>query len=98
MTTPTCNNCGQSEPKLEALIHPPTGDARRLCPPCLRAMARAKAAWSDERARARLVKAAKQEEQELWRSDHVLYLLPPMVEVKESTGRQNEPPTPAGER
>lgn len=98
MTIPTCNHCGRSEPEPQALVHPLNGEALRLCGPCLRAMARAKAAWSDERGRDRLVKAAEQGVQEVWRSDHVVYLLPPMADTKAPSATQAEPSTPVGER
>lgn len=98
MTIPRCSHCGQSELELQALVHPPTGEAKRLCVPCLRAMCRAKGPVSDQRGRERLVKAAKQDGQEVWRSDHVLYLLPPMAEAKEPSRPQNKSPLSAGER
>lgn len=98
MTTPRCNHCGQSEPDLEALVHPPTGEAKRLCVPCLRAMAHAKAACSDERGRARLVNAADRDKREVWQSDHVIYLLPPMAETGEPSRPQSKTPPPVGER
>lgn len=98
MTTPRCSHCGQSELELEALVHPPTGEAQRLCVPCLRAMCRAKAAWSDERGRERLAKVAKQDAREVWRSDHVAYLLPPMAETKAPSRMRTEPSPAVGER
>lgn len=98
MTTPRCNHCGQSEPKLQALAHLQTGEEQRLCVPCLRSMSRAKAASSDKRGRERLVKAAKRDGREVWGSDHVLYLLPPMAETPEPSQTRNQPTAPMGER
>lgn len=93
MTTPTCNHCGRSDPEPQALLHPPTGKELELCGPCLRAMARAKAARSDEHGRERLVAAAEEDAHEVWRTDHVLYLLPPLTEAEQRSQTQDEPPT-----
>lgn len=98
MTTPRCNHCGLTHPELEALVHLATEEIKRLCVPCLRSMSHAKAARSDEHGRDRLVKAAERDNREVWRSDHVLYLLPLMAEVREPSQAQDEHPTPVAER
>lgn len=99
MNPNTCHLCHHMGPRLRKLVQPETGEGLRVCVTCLHTTPQAKAAWSDQRGRQRLIKAAVNGTREVWRSDHVLYLMPPMAKPSASdAGTSPQPPQPSGER
>lgn len=72
-----CRLCHNGGPDKRELVRVDTGDSVVVCPTCLRTRSRAKAPRSDKRARRRLMEMAERNAQEVWGSEHVLYLVSP---------------------
>lgn len=91
-----CPICKQEVPETRDLVHIETGDHVSVCATCLRTMSHAKAARSDDRSYRRLLKAAERDDQEIWRSKHVVYLFPSIAPLaQQRRGVPVKPPTPA---
>lgn len=73
-----CQLCEREDVELRTLTRDETGDTVHACPMCLRSRTRAKAARSDPRAYEVLRKEARGTPLEIWRRDHVIYLLSPL--------------------
>lgn len=78
MPTHECQLCDRDGVELRTLVHDETESQIQVCPRCIRDNTRAKASRSDQRAREFMQKNARESQLELWRREHVLYLLDPL--------------------
>jgi len=74
-----CRCCGMTGTQRASLVHEPSGGAIEVCLRCIRSSMRMKADLGDERGRSLLHAYAEEYAWQVWKTDHVLYLLPPIA-------------------
>lgn len=92
MTEQRCVVCDRAGSDQQRIENEETGERADVCWECLRSHLRAKADASDDRARRLLAQDAQRFDWQVWSSDTVLYLLPPIDgETTASPDNDGEP-------
>lgn len=86
MTEERCVVCERAGSESQRIENEETGEEVLICWECLRSRLRAKADASDERARRLLNRDAERFEWQVWSTETVLYLLPP-IETPATSGQ-----------
>lgn len=92
MTQQRCASCDRVGSDRHEIEHEQTGERIAICWQCLRSKLRAKASASDERARQMLSEDAERFGWQIWSSEDVLYMLPPIEAApSDAEGSDAEP-------
>lgn len=82
MTEQPCRSCQAPDAETISLFQDETSNKVPICSRCLRSASRLKADAHDPSGRLNLMGQANELGWAVWRSEHVLYLIPPVVPFK----------------